>query len=161
MAGRPPGRSRRRRCRPKFLITFSLKDLAKVGEPGGLLEKSVIDALAPQYFRVNDWMCTAFGELFRQVRAPGPGRAAGADLPAGVRAASDRLGSLDPLDADCLENLGRDALGKAIFLETLGFDNARIMGGAPLEATLLEVAQKPPGACARGTQCWPGWPARG
>ena len=38
-------------------------------------------------------------------------------------------------------SLGRDALGKAIFLETLGFDNARIMGGAPLEATLLEVAQ--------------------
>ena len=85
MAGAPSGQESAAALRPKFLITFSLKDLAKVGEPGGLLEKSVIDALAPQYFRVNDWMCTAFGGCSGGARAPGPGRAAGADLPAGVR----------------------------------------------------------------------------
>ncbi|TXI75676.1 MAG: hypothetical protein E6Q43_03145 [Dokdonella sp.] len=128
--------------------------LAGATDPAGELLQPVrcmtwenVNKLTREYYNFNEWSVSAFGVLAREML----------DLDAGQRRriateveelenfllrayGNDRV-PLVPVDWDALAALARDAdRGKALFLDTMGFADQRVMGGEPAAADLDHVA---------------------
>lgn len=130
-----------------------------------------LDILSHSYFQINDWMCGAFEELLDRLPEKIPDvylesvRKLEDDLLGKTEAlvnskkipgpaAAHRPGELDlhllkGLSVYC-ENTGsarteRAVAGKALFLDTMGFAEERVMGGAPMAQSLDEVVAESAG----------------
>ncbi|AQR64625.1 hypothetical protein BXU06_05800 [Aquaspirillum sp. LM1] len=118
--------------------TFSLIDKDKENYP---------ELLVAHYYPVNDWFCSAFGELINHIKRE--------DLSARIDTAgisseeyrylqiysgSSKPIPLMPIDLDDLLKFSSvsDA-GKALFLDTMGFNNPAVMGGQPRGKSLTRV----------------------
>jgi hypothetical protein len=122
--------------------------------------------LADSYYQINEWCCAAFDELLRLLCIDQP-----ADFMQKTAAAEARLRAallshqptLAPLRIGALElelllpfwrycdttpskRSERAAAGKVLFLDTMGFDDPQVMGGAPVASDLDAVIT---GAAAR------------
>ena len=114
-----------------------------------------LSRLAADYYRINDWICSAYGELLDGVVTLCLGADGKLDSGKANRIAAclnERENAvlaekpvdpekLEPMKLVCLSRLGARHRGKALFLDTLGFANQRIMGGSPTKARLVNVEQ--------------------
>lgn len=125
----------------RFQGTFELDGRSE--RPAELATWDNVDRLARQYYNINDWMTSALTEIVTHL----------ADLAPGVDVAE----AIGPLEAHLLRLMGDDPRligamelahlrklppehrGKALFLETLGFDNGAAMGGSPEHGDLDTV----------------------
>jgi len=106
-----------------------------------------VNKLVREYYNFNEWSVSAFGVLAREMRDLDVGRrrriaAEVAELENFLLRAygNDRV-PLEPVDWDALAALARDAdRGKALFLDTMGFADERVMGGKPVAVDLDHVA---------------------
>lgn len=95
------------------------------------------------YYRANDWLCTAFGTLLDLADGQACDWAA---ITRRERALLERvpirgkLEVLQPIDADLLAGCSIAERGKALFVDTLGFHDASVMAGRPHAPSLAEVA---------------------
>jgi len=137
------------------------------GQPSRL--DMTLASLAPNYYLINDWMCSAFDALLVSLRReqgdipPDQTCEAMKDLQRTVRTDEDALlqryvpgATLDDLDMCWYLELLRYAslnpgpareravAGKAMFLDTLGFNNPKVMAGEPLDPKLENVAKSAP-----------------
>lgn len=112
----------------------------------GFVSDAWVRKLAGQYYPINDWFCSAFGELLGHIGAS-PRLAQVIDL--------DRIGVLErqglsgaggtaampssSIKLDSLLQLPSPAAGKALFLDTMGFADLAVMGGKPCDPDLVEV----------------------
>ncbi len=99
--------------------------------------------LASDYYRPNEWFCTAFGTLlaacdelpsfdWEQVHARE--RELLAKIQVGGKAEV-----LPPIEAELLAGQGKAVRGKALFIDTLGFADREVMAGRPHAPSLTEV----------------------
>jgi hypothetical protein len=106
-----------------------------------------LDKLGKRYFEANDWFCEAFAYLLKL--ASDGDRAAilkraqqhEAALFKIVRASSNESIGLDPIDPGLLDLVQKadTSAGKALFLDSMGFRNRRIMHGEPEADSITEV----------------------
>lgn len=125
---------------------FRTFDLPKAGQRQPpqhyecLASDAHVDSLSRQYYAINDWMCSAFAQLVQLLK-----RFKDAVGAVKVKEAVEAINTienaflsdrdpvaLETLDLDKLLRLGGDAArGKALFLDTMGFADPKIMGGEP------------------------------
>jgi hypothetical protein len=109
--------------------------------------------LSDRYYETNDWFCTAFGHLLSIWADRCPSSSDRPEFAASIAAEEEKIKldqfdhvPLDKIDVDFLLDLVRPIppqelpsqemlreAGKALFLETMGFQNADIMGGNPYD----------------------------
>ena len=147
-------------------VTFSLIDPATKeayvnlfdNEPRSGTQPSVLSeiltSLGQNYYLINDWMCSAFDRLVEAFPDDPT-----TDLAAAVNAREQALlktyessATIAPIDLPWLRTLceavkkkpvvppERYVCGKALFLDTLGFDDDTVMAGLPRNAHLDTVA---------------------
>jgi hypothetical protein len=117
-------------------------------QPARCMSAANVSALAREYYNFNEWSASALAVLGREMLELAP------DIRPQVADNVQRLenfllqslGSdavaLEAVDWDALATLKRDAdRGKALFLDTMGFANERVMGGAPLAPDAQRVVQ--------------------
>jgi len=114
-------------------VTFNLGDKL---QSKGMVADQTIKKLTQDYYKINDWICSSFTILLRELAK------VDASVLAEIRRREAELLNqnvdgrpydvvrLDGFDAEALLALGNDA-GKSLFLETMGFGNADIWGGDP------------------------------
>jgi hypothetical protein len=159
--GRPEAKSLARKLRGHLVAAFSLKagdDLeldaalsaAKPNETSPSPLALTVQALSQNYYLINDWMCSAFETLIAELAAGG--------VPAGFVERVGRLeqqvmsawsAALPALDLawylklyarqSRLAFVERALMGKALFLDTLGFDSDEVMCGKPMAPRLEDV----------------------
>ncbi|MBR0941570.1 SIR2 family protein [Bradyrhizobium liaoningense] len=118
-----------------------------------------LTTLAQSYYQINEWCCAAFDELLRllcieqhvefvQETAAAEARLRDALLSHQPQLAPLRIGALQlelllpfwrHCDATPSKRSERAAAGKVLFLDTMGFDDPQVMGGAPMEHDLDAV----------------------
>jgi len=115
-------------------VTFGLGDRELTSEE--MVAPSTIEKLTPVYYNINDWICSAFTILLRDLEGTSPTvraairhREAALLKNEGGAAPYDQI-PLEDFDVETLAQLG-GAGGKALFLETMGFGSAEIWGGDP------------------------------
>ena len=165
-SGTPEAREAASCLRAGLRVTFDLRDKTTRELHTDLfadaVRADVLTTLAQSYYLINDWTCTAFDSLIDVLfpRRPSPqGRgAAPAALALEVHAREMALletycpsPALDPIDVAFLRTLRQNVddtpmvaperyvCGKALFLDTLGFNNPSVMGGCPLDYRLDKV----------------------
>lgn len=131
-----------KRLRARLVETFSLQE-RKI-KPA-LPHKKNLEKLSRDYYLINDWICNAFGELLEAVfRLEDP-----AGFNEAVELREKKLlhsysASMVPNQKMYLDDLvklqGRLSRGKALFLDTLGFVDQKVMAGEPLNPRLDRVA---------------------
>lgn len=112
----------------------------------GLLTTEInVGNLAREYYHINDWMCSAFSSLLEGIRELEDHGA----LSLAIWKRENEI--LKGFDKEMPSNLAMELSllfklkdpqrrGKALFLDTMGFADLRVMAGAPLAPTLGEVA---------------------
>jgi hypothetical protein len=118
-----------------------------------------LTTLAQSYYQINEWCCAAFDELLRllcieqpaefvQETAAAEARLCDALLSHQPKLAPLRVGALQlelllpfwrHCDATPSKRSERAAAGKVLFLDTMGFDDPQVMGGAPMARDLDAV----------------------
>jgi hypothetical protein len=118
-----------------------------------------LTTLAQSYYQINEWCCAAFDELLRLLSTKQPAefmqKTAAAEerlrvalLSHQPKLAPLRIGALQlelllPFWRYCDETPSRRseraAAGKVLFLDTMGFDDPQVMGGAPMASDLDAV----------------------
>jgi hypothetical protein len=123
-----PIQKRSRELRSNLRQTFGLRP----GPGGALLTAKNLSRLTPQYYTFNDWICSAFTALLGDIES----LADPAALETAIHAEEERLlvklKDSEPLGSPGFEALLRlqgNSRGKALFLDTMGFANRRIMTG--------------------------------
>jgi hypothetical protein len=130
-------------------VTFQLK-----GQPTGTFQAIATDenvqSLSREYYSINDWCTSAFGLLLEDLKRLRKKRGEAllriGALEEELRKELERSAksySLFPLaaDHDRLLALDRRYRGKALFLDTLGFADERVMAGRPWGEQVAEVAE--------------------
>lgn len=135
-------RSRARLLRARLVETFSLQE-RKI-KPALPHEKN-LEKLSRDYYLINDWICNAFGELLESISCLEDPSA----FNDAVELRENKLlhsysASMVPNQKMDLGRLGdlkeRWSRGKALFLDTLGFVDRKVMAGEPLDPRLDRVA---------------------
>lgn len=96
------------------------------------------------YYRANDWLCTAFGTLLDLADGLAVDWAAIAARERALLAkvpVRGKVESLQPIDPTLLAGLSIAERGKALFVDTLGFDDPEVMAGRPHAPSVSEVAR--------------------
>ena len=126
----------------RFKATFELQGSeTRLGE---LATEANVSLLAREYYKINDWMTSAFGELAEALLEleaellPAGTQHLEADLLARIGDDPELIG---PLDLPAVGRLPPRYRGKALFLETLGFGHPGAMGGTPSDSRLDRVAE--------------------
>ena len=130
----------------RLRTAFRLKDVSSA-EPARCVTRENVDALAREYYAFNEWVISALGTLADEVLAPDSAhRRATFERDTQqmeqllIQLLGDSRAALDPVDWDALEALTGDSVrGKALFLDTMGFANERVMRGRPRESDVLAV----------------------
>ena len=141
-------------------VTFSLGKEMLSSE--AMVSPETIDKLAQDYYKINDWICSAFTILLGELKsAAKPALAQIRDREDGLLAniGGKRYDTvpLDSFDVKALNKLGADS-GKGLFLETMGFANVKIWGAVPLPGSPPETVD--PGAHLLDRQRVIAWLAR-
>ncbi len=121
---------------------FSLKGEAT--QPDSLANHQNVTLLVREYYHINDWICSAFSILLDQLsRLPKKTRTMLLknvhdreqgllqELEEDSQWFEARGVPLQPIRFDDLESLGERYRGKALFLDTMGFADLRVMAGRP------------------------------
>jgi len=126
----------------ELATTFGLE--GKVEEPACFMTAENVKRLRNEYYPFNEWICSAFGLLLGDVSSLTSHQKMAATIHGLENYFLALLGS-DPVD---LQEIELDRLlelklpaerGKALFLDTMGFDDERIMGGKPMDGSFLKV----------------------
>jgi len=130
-------------------------DLPSAADLDPVSTEDNLKKLADSYYTFNDWICSAFTEILadceRISQSAGPDalRQARDEIlkiegkllrPGGGQKNLDEV-DLDEPDLDCLLQLKGIDRGKALFLDTMGFANEKIMGG-PLFDKPLDMSPR-------------------
>lgn len=127
-----------------LLLTFGLGKLLDTRDYPGIIRQ-----LSASYYQINDWICSAFGEITGFLAGDGVAADALDRIVAAINTAeniwlrrfnSDETVPLPPIALAGLEGLPPSLKGKALFLDTQGFRDPAIMGGGPELPTGGEVA---------------------
>jgi hypothetical protein len=137
----PEVAARARELREGLRATFSVDEI-----DGCLTSETQAATLARDYYTLNDWLTSAFSLLLGEVKK----------LPEGERALflsrvgdrerlllsehlgerPPRLAGVDPAVLELLLDLPPRLRGKALFLETMGFNHPEVMAGLPCDPDL-------------------------
>jgi hypothetical protein len=111
-----------------------------------LHHKKNIKILSSAYYQVNDWMCSAYSELLEEMKKFKDEKKK--NLCAQIKQREKNLLEsidndplLEPIELKKYEALEFQKAGKALFLDTMGFDNSEIMGGTPFKLDINDVFQ--------------------
>jgi len=161
--GQPAQRTLVHKLRHGLRGTFKLGPTPADGETlNDLFDAQIgqhLTTLSQSYYQINDWLCAAFDELLRLLSAHQPAEfaalAGGAEdrmrqalerqLPAmaPLRIGQLCLALLLPFWRHCDQVVSsrteRAIAGKALFLDTMGFDDAQVMSGSPMSRDLDQV----------------------
>jgi hypothetical protein len=114
---------------------------ACIKDPSLLASGDNISILANEYYNTNDWICTAYSELLGFLLS-----IENIDKVAISRYEKDYLKEIDPsfnppkkIEIEHLKDVEAPHNGKALFLDTMGFDDTEVMGGKPTEA--IDIAE--------------------
>ncbi len=100
--------------------------------------------LATDYYRANDWFCSAFGTLLDLADRVSVDWSAITERERVLLAASPVRGQVEQLmaiDASLLAGHAIAERGKALFVDTLGFADPEVMAGRPHAPSVSEVAR--------------------
>ena len=110
-----------------------------------LIDDKNIAALSQSYYQINDWICSAYSLILNQMKnfkdekkerfCKEISRRENELL----KSSKDDNVPLEAIDIDKYVTLNPYEAGKALFLDTMGFDNTGIMGGSPLEQDINKV----------------------
>ncbi len=114
--------------------------------------RETIRTLGKNYYLINDWICSAFAEVAELLCSHCRDGRQADRLAEAIHETENiwlrRLNDatewqdrvpIDSIDLVPLRALGRAARGKALFLDTMGFNNAAIMAGEPESPNLEQV----------------------
>jgi hypothetical protein len=120
-----------------LMRTFDLSDKTQLHH-----EKN-IQVLSSSYYQVNDWICSAYSELLEEMKK--------------FKDANKTCMQINQLENKFLKTYDNEPLetielekyrdlefrkaGKALFLDTMGFDNPNIMGGSPFKLDINDVLE--------------------
>jgi hypothetical protein len=144
---------------PEEKLAPDLFDTTDRGQGRGSVLDEVLTTLSQgqNYYTINDWMCSAFDNLVEPMLKKPP-----ADFADTVNATEKELLAryvqaprVTPIDLSWLARLRDDVTvdpvvpperfvcGKALFLDTLGFNDENVMSGQPYHAELSKVVTTP------------------
>jgi len=108
-----------------------------------LYHEENIKVLSKSYYQVNDWICSAYSELLEEMKKLKEKKKE--TLCTQINQLENKfLKSLDdeplePIQLEKYRDLEFHKAGKALFLDTMGFDNDKIMGGTPFKLDINDV----------------------
>ena len=114
-----------------------------------LSNKKNIEALSQSYYLINDWICSAYSVLLEQMKNFKDDKKG--KLCEKINQRENRLLKnsndkkmpdqvpLELIKLDQYSKLNFYRAGKALFLDTMGFDNIDIMGGSPFKRDINDV----------------------
>src|SRR5262249_14670195 len=121
-------------------LTQGLRRTFKLAETAPICSEETIDKLSTRYYDINDWITNAF-EILLTTLISIPNASEGKRLLGRIHRLEDSLRKklelkkqndrvpLKPIELGRLTDLPTGDRGKALFLETLGFDQPEIMAG--------------------------------
>ncbi len=138
-------RAHARKLRTNLRKTFGLEEIERLSSHTHAWK------LSGEYYNINDWMTTAFKDLLGWLSLLKGGQKIcqnihDRELELYRLLAPFAVSKIDPgplpkrLRLPRYLRLGRPARGKALFLDTMGFDDQDVMAGKPLEDDQAEVA---------------------
>ena len=151
---RPNDPTGKARTNAKELLTSLTQIFALEGrpdQPARLMSKDNLWNLTREYYHFNDWMCSAFGVLLRDIERLEEDQAK--EIPARLSELENELlqhlgddWRIPPLELASFRDLEPTTdKGKVLFLDTMGFTDPTVMRGDPLA--------QDPGGC-RPILCW-------
>jgi hypothetical protein len=125
-------------------VTFSLGTTRL--QPHDLVKKENIDALAKQYYHINEWICSAFAIILDKLSQDACDRIA-RDL-ASVEKSLLEAHQIPPVPCKLANyaGLNPEEAGKALFLDTMGFLDSGVMSGMPTQMDWAAVEESYHGA---------------
>jgi hypothetical protein len=127
-------------------MTFLSQDRKKNdgnGEKKELYHEENIRTLSNSYYQVNDWICSAYSELLEEMKKFEEKEKE--NLCTQINQRENKLlksnddEPLEPIELKKYKDLEFHKAGKALFLDTMGFDNNKIMGGTPFKLDINDV----------------------
>jgi hypothetical protein len=136
----------------EFDLEFGPDPASPATKASTLIRQRNVTKLAKEYYSTNDWMCSAYcallAELLQLDKHASVSKRIGRrenEFLQDLRG-KDKEGKpvetvgLQPINLEALRVLDFRSCGKSLFLDTMGFDDERVMAGQPDREDLGEVA---------------------